>query len=58
MEETAYQTGNPIYEMDSVTFLQLVVDEVMALDGDTYKVFFIAADVSGEILSLKYKGCK
>ena len=48
MEGTAYQEGEPIYESDSVNFLQLVVDQVKAPDGRTYEVFFIVADLSGE----------
>ena len=58
MEDTAYQEGDPIYEIDSVTFLQFVIDRVKAVDGSIYKVFLIVADVNGEILPIKCGECQ
>ena len=53
MEQTVYQEGNPLYESDSITFLQFVADQVKAADGNIYKVFLIVADVNSKALFIK-----
>lgn len=48
-EEIAYQVDDPLFQIDAVNFLRLVVDQVTTLDGSTtHEVIFILADVSGE----------